>query len=89
MLRNILLSLAVTAEAYIVGTPMRAPLRAATPKMMVPSAALETVTPIAAVTTTIADDGIDALFLASSTGALLFVALIVGAIVVNFGIMKK
>ena len=39
--------------------------------------------------TTLLAEEISPIFLASASGALLFVFLVVGTVVVNFGIMKK
>ena len=61
--------------------------RTASPAMTAPDVVANGIASIPS-TLLVADD-IDPLFLASSTGGLVFVLLIVGTIIVNFGIMKK
>ncbi len=83
----ILSAFVAACDAFaVVGRPMLnkvARAGTAAPTMTAPVEALVNLP-----TTLIADD-ISPIFLASATGSLVFVLLIVATIVINFGIMKK
>ena len=84
MFKLMLLSLASAVQALVIGGVARAPVlhpRVAAPVALAPETAS------LAATVLVADD-IDPVVLASSGGFLLFVFLVVGTVIVNFGIRK-
>ena len=88
MLRSLLLAFAAAAEAFVVNAPIKSVpalgrARALTPQAMVPETALASFP-----TTLIADD---TLLLGGSAALIsaIFLFVVVGTVVVNFGVMKN